>query len=428
MAKINLKAARRRAMAYGVVVFLVFAAVLWTAISAGGGLPGGDEQRVRAAFDEVGSLIVGDDVRIGNVRAGRVSDIELKGNQPVVTLTFDEHREIYRNAAAGISARSSLGQKYVEIDPGDPSSGELGPGQVIAATKTKNANDIAELLDTFDKPTRQALRSTLREVGGGAIGRHHDFAAGAKALPAILGDLGAVSRALSADGGAGVESLLNATDDLARSFHQHEQDLTHLSQNLATTMRSINADDGDALEAVLDRAPATMRDTRAALSGLAGPLAETKHAMSGLRPGAEALGAATPNLRGVFREAQEPLGKVPAVAEQAEPTVDGLTSVLRDARPLAPQVAKAVSRARQPVEYMSPYAPEVALFFKYLRAALSYGSEELGGNWLRVVPIFRPENASGAIPVADPTVNRNAYPDPGEAARDRTNHIPGERK
>ncbi|MGH3433935.1 MAG: MlaD family protein, partial [Thermocrispum sp.] len=165
-----------------------------------------------------------------------------------------------------------------------------------------------------------------------------------------------------------------------------------------------------------------------ALTSLRQPLADTAVAMSEFAPGAKALGAATPDLRGVLREGVGPLKKVPPVADQAKPTVDGLRKVLDDARPLAPQLARTFANARQPVEYMSPYAPEVALFFKYLRQSLQYGSKELGGNWLRVMPIFRPENLSGAIPVTDPTVHRNAYPAPGEAARDRADSIPGHRR
>ncbi|GAA5109986.1 hypothetical protein GCM10025762_17360 [Haloechinothrix salitolerans] len=427
MAKINLKAARRRAMAYGVVVLALFGAVLVTAVQAGGGLPGGNQTQVRAAFDEAGALIVGDDVRIGNVRVGRVSDIALNGEEPVVTMTLEEDRDIYRDATADIKARSSLGQKYVDINPGDPQQGVLNSDAVIPANRTDGANDITELIDVLGKPTRDALSTTLREVGGGAIGHQRDIADAAAVLPGMLNDLGGVSRALTADGGAGLESLLATADELSVAFTGHNQDLAALNLDLGTTLQALNADSGAALTEVLDQAPEAMRETRSALNTLRRPLADTTAAMNGLRPGADALAEAYPDLRSVLRESVRPLDKVPAVVGQAKPTVDGLTKVLDDARPLAPQVEKAMSRARQPVEYMSPYAPEVALYFKYLREALKYGSDDLGGNWLRIIPVFRPENLSGALPVADPTVNRNAYPEPGEAATDRANHIPGRR-
>lgn len=428
MAKINLKAARRRAMAYGLVVLAVFAGVLWAAISAGGGLPGGAKTQVRAAFEESGSLVVGDDVRIGNVRVGRISDLVLDGDQPVVTLTLDEERDVYKDATASINARSSLGQKYVDLNPGDPRTGPLPSSEVIPASRTTDASDLADLLDVLDEPTRDALGSTLREVGGGAVGHQRDLADASAALPDVLNDLGGASRALAADGGRDMEALLTEADDLSRSFADRHQDLARLNGDLATTLGALNADKGGALAATLDRAPAALRDTRAALHTLRQPLDDTTAAMSGLRPGVRALGEATPDVRGVLREGLRPLGKVPAVADQAKPTVDGLTKVLDDARPLAPQLARTFANARQPVEYMSPYAPEVALFFKYLRKSLQYGSDSIGGNWLRVVPVFRPENLSGAIPVADPTVNRNAYPKPGEAANDRANPIPGQRR
>lgn len=423
MAQINPAAARRRAMVFGGAVLAMFVVVLWLAITAGGGIPGRGSTTVRAAFEDVGSLAVGDDVRIGNVRAGRVSEIALEQGRPVVTLAFDEEREIYRNASANnasINARSSLGQKYVDFNPGDPRAGEMDLSQVIPATKTRRANDIADLLEVLDKPTRDALRTTLRELGGGAAGHQEDLADAAAALPGGLKDLGGVSRAFAADNGDGLRTLLAAADDLADSFAGQQQQLAELTENLATTLQSISVDDGQAWADVLDRAPVAMRRARGALESLHQPLADTELAMAQLRPGAKALGHATPDLRGVFREAIRPLQKVPRVAGQAKPSIDRLSGFFKDARPLAPQISKAVSRAREPVEYLSPYAPEIPALFTYLGKALGHGDSAVGGNWLRLVPLFHTESLSGASMIPDPLTRRNAYPEPGQAAKDRT--------
>jgi phospholipid/cholesterol/gamma-HCH transport system substrate-binding protein len=136
-------------------------------------------------------------------------------------------------------------------------------------------------------------------------------------------------------------------------------------------------------------------------------------AVSELRPGATALGAATPDLRAVLRGAPPLLGKVPGVAEVANPAVDGLTAALRDARPLAPSLGRTVSSAGMLLGTLAPYAPELDVLLDRLASAVSQGDHN--GKWIRVVPMAEPDSQTPGFP---PGVRRNPYPAPGEAATD----------
>lgn len=414
------KWARRRAVLIGAVVLLTFAGSLWIALTASQGLPGAPVTEVKAAFTDVGALRVGDDVRIANIRVGRVEDIELVDGKPVVTLHFDGDRAIYRNASAvtaSVSARSALGQKYVDFSVGDPSAGRLPPGEVVPPAKTESAHELSDVLAVLDDPTRQALGSTIREAGTGAGGHAQDFRQAAGALPTMLPDLGAVSRALAVDSGADLTKLLRATDDLATSFAGRQQELGQLLGQLSTTLGAVAVDDGKPLAAALGKAPDTLTQVRGALQALQGPLASTQQAMRALEPGANALGAATPDLRGVLREGVSPLNKLPGVADQAQPAVDALGRTLTDARPLAPKLSEALSRGKDPLGVLAPYSSEVSLFFSYLTDALSGGDPN--AHYLRIYPIITPETFDGILPVQDPLLSRNVYPAPGESLKDK---------
>lgn len=422
--------ARRRSVLLGVVVFALFFALVGLALTAQNGLPGylpGVERNaVKIAFDDVGSLRKGDDARIANLRAGYVEAIELDGEQPVVTIALDGDRPVYSDATAAIRDRSVLGQKYVDLTPGDRAAGELAPDAVIPASGSADVQELAKLLNVFDMPTRDAAGSTLRQVGGGLMGHEQDLNDGFDALPSILPNLGTVSESLAADDGRDLAGMLSAADRLAAVFTGREQRIAELTGQLDTTFAAFNADGGEQLAAILQKAPVALAETRSALDALRGPLGSTELAMGRLQPGAEALGEATPDVRGFLVDGVSPMRKVPGVADAAEPAFEDLSPTFTDAQPLARQLGATMSRAEEPLSVLAPYSPEIWRFFTNFAAANNRGDGD--GHWLRVFLQFsQPEQYIGSAPIADPTVSRDPYPDPGEVHKQQERSIRGER-
>ncbi|GAA5129530.1 MlaD family protein [Haloechinothrix salitolerans] len=415
----------RRNLAVGAAVIMLFAAAVVFSVNATDGLPGTTKVTVRAAFSDVGTLREDNDVRVGGVRVGRVSDVFYRDGQAIAELELTEIDAVYRNAkarTASVGARSALGAKYVALNPGTPDAGKVDADQVIPATETGGAKDITELLDVLDKPTRQALGSTLRETGRGFSGHQRNLSDAVEALPRELPDLATISRALSVDNGADVTRLLRNLDTLAGRFHGKERQLADLAGQLETTFRAVAVDNGLPLRQTIQRAPGTLRDVHGALRSLREPLAHTESAMAALRPGGKALGRALPDFRGVLREAPRPLDRLRAVSDDAVPALEALTGVMADARPVAPQVRRALGNAADPLAVLAPYSPEIANFFTHLKRTLANSDES--GHWLSLVYVPSSESAgTGMLPLSDPAVARNPYPGPGEASSDRKNSV-----
>lgn len=418
---------RRSALITGFVVIVLFGVAVLFGATAHEGLPGSTQATVKAAFDDVGSLRIGDDVRVGGVRVGRVGDISYEHGNAVAVLELTDLDTVYRNAeaqTASVGARSALGARYVTLDPGTPEAGEIGPDQVIRADKTSGAQDITGLFDALDAPTRKALGSLLRETGGGFAGRDADISAALEAMPAELRDLGHISDTLSADGGADMVGALRALDRLAGRFDGRQAQLTRMNRHLGATLDAVTVDNGVPLAGALDRAPETLNRVRGALRSLDRPLAETKSAMTALRPGGQALADGLPHVRGLLREAPRPLDKVPAVADQATPAVRDLTRVVADARPLAPRLTHLFDAAADPLAVLAPYAPEIAGMFT--RFKLSLAGHDGDRHWLRLLFVPSSETLTGNVPgLRDPLVARDPYPAPGEANNERTAPIGG---
>jgi phospholipid/cholesterol/gamma-HCH transport system substrate-binding protein len=420
----------RRAKIYGAFVIAFFVGILALALISTHGLPFAARTTVKAAFTDVGSLLPGDDVRIANVRVGYVDKIDLvesenpatgAAKQPVLTLKLDDERPVYKNAkaiTATVGARSALGQKFVELNPGDASAGPLPADYVIPATGTVAAQEIGDLLAVLDVPTRQSIGSFFRNFGGGLVGRGGDFQDGLGALPDILPDLGTVSTALATDKGRDFSSLLHSANNLSHAFDGRQKQIGELLGKLDVTLGAINADNGQALDQTLQIAPGALRKGRGALERLAGPLADTKLAMTEFKPGAKSLGDATPDTRGFFRDSPKPLDKVPSFSDSAKPAIQDVTPTFNDLRPLSGQLIRTFDGGGAVAQQVAPYAPELGLFFINANDALKNGNDNF--HWLRISAVIDgTQSLDTSLPTRDPTNQRDPYPAPGAAANQR---------
>lgn len=320
-------------------------------------LPFDTKTTVRAAFANVGQLNPGADVRQNSMRIGRVAEIEVVGGEAVVTMQLDGSPALYADATAELWDQSALGQKFVELRPGTPAAGPLDD-RVIPPVQTDSAHDLADLLDTFDEPTRQALSSSLRELGGGAGGQGAALAAFLDAAPEILDDLGRTSEALASPE-ADLPALLSASQRLASRFDGRQEQLASLLRQTDTTVRAFNAEDGRALSDTLDKAPGTLRAVNQTLDTIDRPLSDLRDAMTTLEPGAKALGAATADLRGVLTEGVGPVRRVPGVAQVASPAVDALNGAFTSLQPVMPRLVQGLDSAEEPIKVLAPYACDI---------------------------------------------------------------------
>jgi len=353
--------ARKFLIGLAVLAVLGVIGVVGAIVQGGGELPGKTYTYVKAAFENVGTLNPLQNVTQNGMRIGTVSAIDYVDEHAIVTLRLDGHREVYRDATVSIGNESALGRRYVELDPGDPSSGRLG-GRVVSVDNTGSPGAVNDLFEAFDAKTRAALSSSLREVGGGLAGHSQDLNDVVAAAPGLLHDLGDVSTALTVRD-ANVPGLVHDTSQLASRFADREGELRALLRQTDATLRAITVDGAEPLRRTVDALPATLRQARNGLADITAPLADVRSTMATVRPGARALARSAADLRGVFREAPVPLRKLGAVSEQAQPAVDELTKTFADARPLAPQLARTVSDADTLLRDVAPYSTDIGMFF-----------------------------------------------------------------
>jgi phospholipid/cholesterol/gamma-HCH transport system substrate-binding protein len=401
-----------RAFLVGIASLVVLGLVGYVMFTANQGrLPWTGTRTVKAAFSNIGQLNTSFDVRINSVRVGQVSDISVVGRKAVVTMDLNTEEPIYANASAALWDQSALGQKFVELNPGTPGAGRLG-NRPIPSSRTDSAHDLSDVLQVFDPPTRQALAGSLRSLGGGLGGHGGDLNDFLGTSPRLLGDVDSVSHALASPD-AELPELLGTTERFLGRFNGKYADTASLLRQTGTTLAAVNAERSRPLADTIAKLPGTLRTANSALDTLDQPLGDTRSAMLSLRPGGQALGAATGDFRGVLRESLTPLRRLPGVAEQTYPSLGALTGTFHAARPVVPKIADGLNDAAQPLGVLSRYGCDIGTF--------SFDIGNLITNhvdWRHRLRLGLAAPSSTSVTGLTPE-SRNPYPEPCSVNSDR---------
>ncbi len=124
---------------------------------------------VQATFRNAVNIAIKSPVRIAGVNVGKVTDMEQKGDNTVVTFTVDdEGRPIREDASAQIRPRLFLeGNWFIDLDPGTPESKEMPDNGMIPVSNTATSVQVGDLLRTLQTPERANIQRLLASLGTG---------------------------------------------------------------------------------------------------------------------------------------------------------------------------------------------------------------------------------------------------------------------
>jgi phospholipid/cholesterol/gamma-HCH transport system substrate-binding protein len=326
----NARAVKRVASLVAIAAVAIAAAAIFT------GSP--KKYVVRAVFADTGGLVSGFTVRIDGAPVGKVGDLKLsKQDQVIATLDLDPSAApVGRNARATVRAADLLGEKYVDLQPGNrqdpmPSAGE------IPIARTGLAIELDDVLNALDVPTRDQLRVLLNEQGTAFAGRGQDLAALLAALPPSLDQTQQLLSQLGQNNAA-LGRLVDESDRVVAAVTDQRAPLGRLVGSAAATLRTL-AGKRAQLGQTIERAPATLASLRRALVALEGAAIPLGPAAQGLATTAPQL-TATLNQLPAFTAAARP---TLAIIRQVAPTLRRLgrsgTPVVRRLVPLTSKLA-----------------------------------------------------------------------------------------
>ncbi|WP_374999818.1 MCE family protein [Aeromicrobium sp. CTD01-1L150] len=198
---------------------------------------GGESVDVRADFSSVSGLRVGDDVRAGGVRVGRVDAIDLVGGDTArVTMGISEEQTITDTTGVVVRYQNLLGQRYLALTPGEEQGSALPPEQVIPTDRTSPGFDLTALLNGFE-PLFETLDPEQTNQLATSV------------VQVLQGEAGTV------------ESLLAETAELTSGLAQKEEVINRVVTHLTPVLENLVAREDDVT--------ATVEELEALMSGLA---------------------------------------------------------------------------------------------------------------------------------------------------------------
>lgn len=296
---------------------------------------------VKAAFDDAGGVRKNSDVKIGEVPAGRIIGVELgEGDRAIVTMKLDDG---VGPIGAGATARSRpvnlLGEKYVDLDPGDLKR-RVDSGTTIPTTRTATAVELDDILNIAQPGTRARLRILINEAGIALAGRGTDFNKLLEELPSGLDEAATFLDAMSRN----TKVLTNLVDESDRVLGA----LTPKRESLGEFVQSAH----DALAVTASRRAALGRTLAAAPGGLS----ELQRTLGQLQKTAADLRPAAANLRRTAAPLATTLRQLPAFARDARQTLTAATRVAPALERLGRQGSPTVRRLRPTLEQLSTFA------------------------------------------------------------------------
>jgi virulence factor Mce-like protein len=400
------------AFALSCVGLLLF---LW--LSFGGTIPLKPQgYRVHVMIPEAANLAQEADVRISGVPVGKVKlkKADVKGAATDVLLEIDHrYAPIPKDTKAILRQKTLLGETYVELAPGDKSSGTIPDDGRIPRAQVAPTVELDEIFRAFDQKTRTAFQRWMMDQGrafknsgqdlNDAIGNLAPFAEDATTLLQILNEDKTDVRRLIRNTGSVFAALTERQGqlrELITNSNRVFETTAQRDQELADTFRVF---------------PTFLAESRKTLTRVTRFADNTNPLVTQLRPAARELSptlvqleSLAPDLRGLFRDI-DPLVRVsrtglPATSrflDALRPQLDALDPFLRNLNPM--------------ISWLGLYKHEVTAFLGNVTAATqasSLGADQKSQlHYLRTTNPLNPENLA-IYPKRIATNRSNPYNEP----------------
>ena len=215
-------------------------------------------------FDSVLGLDESASVRMVGIKVGYVKDIQLDLRRAKVTLNIFPRYQIPHGSKAAQAALGLLGEKYVEIQPGEEKTYHQA-GDELAAAATTGLDQLAPMLTTVGEEIRdfsQTLRGMLgEETRGGLQQTLRNMASLAGELNTLVAEnKDRFGRVLDGADRA-VTGLDGRIQEVAATVGQASQEL----RDLVAENRSGVKDNLDRLQGILEKLDASLEDLRTTL-------------------------------------------------------------------------------------------------------------------------------------------------------------------
>jgi phospholipid/cholesterol/gamma-HCH transport system substrate-binding protein len=400
----------------GLIVFV------WTQF--GGTIPFAPQgYQVRALFRETGLLVPGADVRISGVDVGRVTAVNRRGSDSLVTMDIQRrYAPVPANTRAILRQKTLLGEAFIALSPGMGSAPKLRDGALLPRSQVAPTQQLDQILGAFGQPTQQDLTRFLSGNTAALAGRAEQFNSTLGNLDPAVASLRAVLAALDGDRG-----------DLAGLLRNGATVLNTLGQRSAALQTLIRAGEevfsatarrDRSLRATIDLLPEFLSRLRSTLNATGQTLALASPSVASLERSAPLLRPALRDVVALTGPALVLLHQAPRLIRDALVALPAIARFNRAFKPALNALLPAVRQITPVIELIGLYRRELTAAMGNLAASLEarapaqtngYPDHPGLASYLRSISIVGNETPFGQS-IREPTNRDNTYYAPGELA------------
>ncbi|HEY3189359.1 MAG TPA: MlaD family protein [Solirubrobacteraceae bacterium] len=374
-----------------------FGLLLYLWIAFGGSIPLAPKgYRFNTSFGEATQLSKEADVRISGVSVGKVKDIHTQGTgRSLATIQLeDRYAPIPRNTRAILRQKTLLGETYVELTPGDRSSGMLPDGGTLPASQVSPTVELDEIFRTFNAKTREALRTWFQSQAASVRGRGQDINDAFGNLAPFAVDVDVLLRLLEAQH-ADLRRVVRDTGTVFNALTARDDELRRLIVN-SNRVFSATAERNEDLKAFFRALPEFQRQSILTVNRLTRFAHNTNPLITELRPFArelsptlEQVSALAPDLKAFLRDLIPLTDASRAGLPAFDRFLDGFRGVLGEFDPDLRQLNPFL-------RYLGAYRDELRAFFANVVAITQATDRPTNSkgpvHYARGMSIVNPEN------------------------------------
>jgi phospholipid/cholesterol/gamma-HCH transport system substrate-binding protein len=379
-----------------VVAFLAFA--------------GGSGANYQLIFGEAGQLVRGDQVQVGGVPVGSVTNIVLTHDfKARITIHVDSSlTPLHEGTVAQVRVPSlaTVTNRYVALTPGPNNAPALAAGATLPASATREVTDLDQLFNTLNPKTRTGLQQVIQGFAEQYAGASRAFGVSAEYTPAALAATDHLFSELVREQPV-LTSFLVETAKAVTTIGARSEALTDLIGNADTTFQAVGSQQS-ALARGLRLLPVTLRQGTRTFTEVPSTFAALTQLVNASKPTSKPLATFFPRLRSLLVAATTPVHNFSLAFSRPGPNNDltdwanALPALARQLSTASPSTVTALRESVPITAVFGPYTPDLNGTLRTFGQATAY--YDANGHYARINPIF-PDFTLGANNNQTPAAN-----------------------
>jgi phospholipid/cholesterol/gamma-HCH transport system substrate-binding protein len=363
-----------------VVAYLVFA--------------GGGGATYHLEFAEADQLVRGNQVQVGGVPVGSVTNIELTHDfKALVTIHVDSSLTPLHEgttAVVRVPSLSSVANRYIALSPGPNNRPALASGARLPASATKEVTDLDQLFNTFNPKTRKGLQQFIQGTAEQYVGQSRNLGLTTEYFPPGLAATDHFFAELVRDQPVFTNFLVE-TAKAVTTIGARKDELTGLIENANKTFQAIGLHQRSLAEG-LRELPLALRQGNRTFTALPSTFAALKQLVDASKPTSVPLTRLFTKLRPLLITGTPVVRNLSLAFSRPGPNND-LTDFVRALPALAQALTTAepagVTSLRESVPitaFFGPYSPDLEGTLREFGQTTAY--YDANGHYARISPVF----------------------------------------